>query len=515
MPDLPYTYFLGTQTVSLCQDQLYVSRTHDVVRACDEDGGYRAVCDRGDHHRRTIRRHGWSARGNAASLGRPGLCVSGPRSQFHFHFFERGCEPRTEQRYGDLSHGLCSDRPTTLDVAQHIPCICNVAGGRFGAQPRPMGRMVGICSQRHRIHRLYLHRPAILPRTHPTNHTTLVRLRVTSGFGGFPSRRGRNSKLPNWPDGKRRACCVPGHLHQHGAANPIRRSGPSEAAKRGAVAYLLRSLTDSHRLPHTGALNYENGTPRIPAAALAIPDAEQLERLTALGPVRIRLLLTPTVRENAPSWNVVGEIKGADRPDEIVLIGGHLDSWDLGTGASDDGAGMAITFGAARLIAGLPQRPSRTIRVALFGAEEMDFSGIHRLYLHRPAILPRTHPTNHTTLVRLRVTSGFGGFPSRRGRNSKLPNWPDGKRRACCVPGHLHQHGAANPIRRSGPSEAAKRGAVAYLLRSLTDSHRLPHTGALNYENGTPRIPAAALAIPDAEQLERLTALGPCGSGSC
>jgi Peptidase family M28 len=162
----------------------------------------------------------------------------------------------------------------------------------------------------------------------------------------------------------------------YGAANPIRRSGPSEAAKRGAVAYLLRSLgTDSHRLPHTGALNYQDGAPRIPAAALAIPDAEQLERLAALGPVRIRLLLTPTVQENAPSWNVVGEIKGSERPDEIVLIGGHLDSWDLGTGATDDGAGIAIVFGAARLIAGLPQRPGRTIRVVLFGAEEMNFSG--------------------------------------------------------------------------------------------------------------------------------------------
>jgi Zn-dependent M28 family amino/carboxypeptidase len=108
---------------------------------------------------------------------------------------------------------------------------------------------------------------------------------------------------------------------------------------------------------------------------LAIPDADQLERLAALGPVKIRLLLTPTVRENAPSWNVVGEIKGGERPDEIVLIGGHLDSWDLGTGATDDGAGTAIVFGAARLIAGLPQRPSRTIRVVLFGAEEMNFSG--------------------------------------------------------------------------------------------------------------------------------------------
>lgn len=162
----------------------------------------------------------------------------------------------------------------------------------------------------------------------------------------------------------------------YGAANRIRRRGPSEAARRGAVAYLLRSLgTDSHRLPHTGALNYEDGAPRIPAAALAIPDAEQLERLAALGPVRARLLLTPTVQENAPSWNVVGEIKGTEHSDEIVLIGGHLDSWDLGTGATDDGAGIAIAFGAARLIAGLPQHPSRTIRVVLFGAEEMDFSG--------------------------------------------------------------------------------------------------------------------------------------------
>src|SRR5580692_316623 len=133
----------------------------------------------------------------------------------------------------------------------------------------------------------------------------------------------------------------------YGAANPIRRSGPSEAARRGAVAYLLRSLgTDSHRLPHTGALNYQDGAPRIPAAALANPDADQLERLAALGPVRIRLLLTPTVQENAPSWNVVGEVKGAERPDEIVLIGGHLDSWDLGTGATDDGAGIAIASAA-------------------------------------------------------------------------------------------------------------------------------------------------------------------------
>lgn len=162
----------------------------------------------------------------------------------------------------------------------------------------------------------------------------------------------------------------------YGAANLIRRKGPSEAAKRGAIAFLLRSLgTDSHRLPHTGALNYEGGVPMIPAAALSIPDADQLERLAANGPATIRLLLTPTVQASATAWNVVGEVKGSEHPEEIVLIGGHLDSWDLGTGATDDGAGDAIVFGAARLIAELPKRPSRTIRLVLFGAEEMDFSG--------------------------------------------------------------------------------------------------------------------------------------------
>ncbi|HLG88436.1 MAG TPA: M28 family peptidase [Alphaproteobacteria bacterium] len=161
----------------------------------------------------------------------------------------------------------------------------------------------------------------------------------------------------------------------YGAMNPVRRAGPSEAAKRGAVAYLLRSLgTDDHRLPHTGALNYADGVAKIPAAALSTPDADQLERLAARGPVRIRLVLSPTERD-AQSWNIVGEVKGRERPDDIVLIGAHLDSWDLGTGATDDGAGDAIVTGAAHLIAQLPQHPRRTIRVVLFGAEEMEFSG--------------------------------------------------------------------------------------------------------------------------------------------
>lgn len=156
----------------------------------------------------------------------------------------------------------------------------------------------------------------------------------------------------------------------------LRGRAPSEAAKRGAVAVLIRSVgTDTHRIAHTGAMRYADDTPKIPAAALSNPDADQLERLAARGTVRLRLVLTPKFIPDGRSWNVVGEIRGREKPNELVLIGGHLDSWDLGTGAVDDGAGVAITAAAGRLIAQLPKRPKRTIRVILFGAEERGFSG--------------------------------------------------------------------------------------------------------------------------------------------
>jgi Zn-dependent M28 family amino/carboxypeptidase len=162
----------------------------------------------------------------------------------------------------------------------------------------------------------------------------------------------------------------------YGAAIRIRRGGPSEAAKRGAIAYLHRSLgTDDRRLAHVGATSYDEGVKRIPAAALSVPDAQQLARLAALGKVRIRLVLTPTSDEHAQAWTVSGEVRGSERPDEIILIGAHLDSWDLGTGAIDDGAGVAIVLGAGNLIAQLKVHPKRTLRVVLFGAEEMNYSG--------------------------------------------------------------------------------------------------------------------------------------------
>jgi hypothetical protein len=160
----------------------------------------------------------------------------------------------------------------------------------------------------------------------------------------------------------------------YGAANPWRRSGPSEAARRGAVAYLVRSLaTGVSREPHTGALNYEADAPKIPAAALSVIDAQLLDRLAERGaPIRIRLSLD-SVSTPATGWTVVGEIPGTEHPEQTILIGGHLDSWDPGTGSIDDGAGVAIAVAAAHVAAG-PHPLKRTIKVAMFGAEEMDFT---------------------------------------------------------------------------------------------------------------------------------------------
>ena len=190
----------------------------------------------------------------------------------------------------------------------------------------------------------------------------------------------------------------------YGPANRKRRSGASESAKRGAEAVIIRSVgTDSHRFPHTGQMRYELGVPRIPIGALSGPDADQLERLLERGEtLSVALTLTPREVGDIESGNVVGEIVGADRPDEIVLIGGHLDSWDLGTGALDDAAGVAISAGAAQAIIESGQRPSRTIRVVAFGAEEVGLLGGRAYAEQHEAEL-----SNHV----LASESDFGGEP--------------------------------------------------------------------------------------------------------
>lgn len=162
----------------------------------------------------------------------------------------------------------------------------------------------------------------------------------------------------------------------YGATGPIRRFGALEAKKRGAVAFLLRSLgTHHHRFAHAGSQDRATITQGIPAAAVSPPDVELLQRLAKRGPLRMTLTLTPKPVRDGFSQNVIGEITGSEKPEEIVLVGAHIDSWDLGTGAIDDGAGTAIVLGAARLIKALPSPPKRTIRFVLFGAEEQGITG--------------------------------------------------------------------------------------------------------------------------------------------
>jgi carboxypeptidase Q len=163
----------------------------------------------------------------------------------------------------------------------------------------------------------------------------------------------------------------------YGYFGAVRRSAPSIAATKGASAILIRSLgTGYERHAHTGGTGWAEGQAPIPAAALSLNDSDQLVRLLGLGqPVRVKLTLTPRFVGTQKSGNVIGEIVGSEAPDEIVLIGGHLDSWDLGTGAIDDGAGIAITTAAAKLILDKKLKPRRTIRVIMWGAEEVGLFG--------------------------------------------------------------------------------------------------------------------------------------------
>ncbi|MES2442561.1 MAG: M20/M25/M40 family metallo-hydrolase [Pseudomonadota bacterium] len=158
----------------------------------------------------------------------------------------------------------------------------------------------------------------------------------------------------------------------YGQFGQPRRIGPNTAAKKGAVAILIRSVgTDYHRNAHTGVTNWDANVKPIPAAALPLPDAEQLERILRRGrPVRMHLLLTPKFTGEGESGNVIAEVPGSDPGAGIVVVGGHLDSWDQGTGAIDDATGLAITTAAAKRIMDAGQ-PRRTIRVVWFGAEEV------------------------------------------------------------------------------------------------------------------------------------------------
>ncbi|MEZ5319938.1 MAG: M20/M25/M40 family metallo-hydrolase [Vicinamibacterales bacterium] len=158
----------------------------------------------------------------------------------------------------------------------------------------------------------------------------------------------------------------------YGETVVYRRDGPSRAAALGATAMLLRSVGPTGlRTPHTGSTVYADGSPKIAAAAITAEDADRFQRLSDRGvPIRVHLSMEAHFEPDAQSYNVIGELRGRERPDEVVLVGGHFDSWDVGAGATDDGGGCIVTWEAVRLMKKLGLTPRRTVRVVLFVNEE-------------------------------------------------------------------------------------------------------------------------------------------------
>ena len=176
--------------------------------------------------------------------------------------------------------------------------------------------------------------------------------------------------LFNYPFDKQMAAQGRG-FPAYGEAVVYRSQGPIAAGRQGAIACLIRSVGASeYRLPHTGMTNYAKDAPKIPAGAVTAEDADLIANLVLQGAVKMKLILTPQTLPDVESANVIGDIKGSEHPEQVVIVSGHLDSWDLGTGAIDDGAGVAVSMEAANLIQKLGLKPKRTIRVIAWMNEE-------------------------------------------------------------------------------------------------------------------------------------------------
>jgi len=256
----------------------------------------------------------------------------------------------------------------------------------------------------------------------------------------------------------------------YGPGSAIRSRGPSLAIRKGAIGFLMRSAgTDNHRVPHTGITRFDEGLAPVPSAALSIPDADQLARLAARGPVKVRMALDCGWDGEYTSQNVIGEITGRSRPKEVVLLGAHLDSWDLGTGAIDDASGIGITMAAARLVGQMPKRPARSIRVVAYANEEQGLLG-GRAYAEKHA--------GEIALHQLSAESDFGA-----GRiyafNTSGPEHAQAATRqiaqALAPLGIVHAPGEGGP----GPDIiplSAKGAAWAWLAQDGTDYFNLHHT---------------------------------------
>jgi carboxypeptidase Q len=188
----------------------------------------------------------------------------------------------------------------------------------------------------------------------------------------------------------------------YGETVQYRTHGPSRAARFGALAVLMRSVTaHSLRTPHTGMTEYDEGVAKIPALAVTVEDSQLIARLAADGPVTVHVKTEGRMLPDAPSANVIGELRGREHPEQIIVIGGHIDSWDVGQGAHDDGAGAVTMMHALTTLRRLGLVPRRTIRVVLFTNEENGLRGGRAYAKDHAAELPNTV---------LAVESDSGGF---------------------------------------------------------------------------------------------------------
>ncbi|WP_305806148.1 M28 family peptidase [Stenotrophomonas sp. YIM B06876] len=258
----------------------------------------------------------------------------------------------------------------------------------------------------------------------------------------------------------------------YGNGSAVRGKGPSEAIRKGAIGFIMRSAgTDSHRVPHTGITRFDEGLTPVPSAALSVPDANQLARLVARGTTRIRIALDCGWDGSYTSHNVIGEITGRSLPQEVVVIGGHLDSWDLGTGAIDDGAGVGITMAAGHLIGQLKQAPKRSIRVIAFANEEQGLYG------------GKAYAQAHGKDVLLHQISAESDFGAGRiyAFNTGSPNPQDSRQATAQIAAVLAPLGIRYTPDQGGPGPdvgplAAKGGAWAWLAQDGSDYFDLHHT---------------------------------------
>lgn len=231
--------------------------------------------------------------------------------------------------------------------------------------------------------------------------------------------------VKNWGDLDAHASDVKGRIvlfnvpfTNYGETVQYRSDGASRAAKLGARAMLLRSVGPAGlRTPHTGVLRYADDAPQIPAAAITAEDSERLQRMQDRGArISVRLQMEAKLLPDVPSANVIGEIRGSEHPEQVVVVGGHFDSWDIGTGATDDGGGCVATWEALRLMKKLGLRPRRTVRVVLFTNEENGLrGGLAYRDRHKDEL------ANHVLMIEsdggVFKPTGFGFTGSDAGRN--------------------------------------------------------------------------------------------------